>query len=341
VLSARKSSQNGWGLVAAAVVAVALAAPVGAHEAEAGLLPRLLAVEPHVEGLDVEVGQVVAPTVTVRNATGSVVDVIGGDGTAFLRIGAEFVQANVASPDFFRSEGPSPAAAVPASAAAGAPPRFVTISSGGEWSWFEHRLSAAGRGPWTVPLSVGGVEVAVRGDWRRADVTGSFTVVVDALEPSVDGLAVEALQGAVPGLFVENRTGRALEVPGPRGEPFLRIGPNVTERADGAGGWERVAASPRYGWTEPRIGWPAGEPLPRELRGADRARTARTWTLDLVLGDRPVAASGTLRWVPVAAHHDDGFPLVRVVGGLGAVGVIAAVALAEREYRRRRPARSP
>ena len=324
-------------LTTAAIVVPALGAR--AHEGEPGFRPRLVAVQPDLRGLTVEVRQVLAPTLTVRNSTGTVVEVVGDDGVPFLRIGPEAVQANVASADFFRSEFPSPL--VPVAATAGAPPRFVTIADGAEWSWFEHRISSVARGAWTVDLLVGGRPVEVHGDWEGVEVPGSFAVTVDGPSPAVEGLRIVPLQGAVPGLFVDNPTGRTLEIPGPRGDPFLRIGPDVTERADGAGGWAQVSSAARYGWTDPRIGWPAGEELPAELRTARSPRTVGTWTLDLTLGGRPLTLSGTLRWVPVAAHHDGGSPPVVLLAG-GVTGLAAlALALAVRARRQARPAGEP
>jgi LPXTG-motif cell wall-anchored protein len=315
-----------------------------AHESRPGLSLRFERVEPAIEGLEAEVRDDVAPTVILHNRTGRRVEVIGLRGEAILRIGPDRVEGNLASPDWWRSESPAAGSPVPATARVGAPARWVRLADGADWAWYEHRLDRiVGPGtPWSIPIRVGAREAALTGTWEAIVVYGSFRTSLTGLgvSPPVADLVVSAVPGSEPVLFVQNATGRVLEIPGPEGEPFIRVGPGGAELAAPGGGYERVAAGPAWGWVEPRAGWTGGE-IPARLRDATGIVRVGTWSIPATLGGEDLRIEGTLDWVPVRAHHATAPPppgeldTGTAVAVLAVAGLLLAAAVALLVRRRR------
>ena len=210
-----------------------------AHDSAPGSRLRFDRIEPAVPRLFVVVREVLAPIIQVRNDTGERFEAIGSDGLPFLRVTGVVVEANIASPDWYRSESPSPAGWIAPTARAGAKPRWVRIGDGDGWAWFEHRIGASGRAPgsvWSIPARIGGRPIVIHGAWVSAQIRGSFRSTLDAVSPDIGaGLEVRILQGTQPAIFVSNTTGKVLEITGRRDEPFLRIGPAGAEQADASG----------------------------------------------------------------------------------------------------------
>ncbi len=306
-----------------------------AHESEAGVSLRFSAVVPAVEGLEVEARDGIAPTLTVTNATGERFEVIGRDGVAFLRIGPEVVQANLASPDWWASERPEAGAPPPATARPGAEPRWARIAEAAEWAWFEHRLdgpAAVAGADWSIPARLGARSIRLTGTWVAAQVYGVFRSTLTGVEPATDGLEVTILPGSVPGLFVENATGLALEIDDSEGRPFLRIGPEEAFLADPNGAYQRVGGTPRWGWVEPRAGWDGGDP-PAALRDATEPVDVGAWSVPGRLGGREIEIRGRLEWVPVRSHHEASASANRrwpVFLGIAAAAVLIALVVRRR-----------
>jgi hypothetical protein len=254
--------------------------------------PVVDGIRPAVDGITVEVRAQPAPTLVLRNTTRGTVEVLDDDGEPFLRIGPTHVEANAASPDFYRSESPSPDAAVPPSATGGE--RFVRIVDGGDWAWFEHRIGARPVDEdWSVPLRIGTEMLSVNGHWEPVSVPARVEVTLDPV--GIDDLNVAVLPGLAPALFVDNDTGEALVVPDAHGEPFLRIGPDRTTRATPGGDDAVVAPTASYAWVDARLGFQGDPP---------EGRTKRRWEIPARLGDRDLVLRGATSWIPL--DHDGG-----------------------------------
>jgi hypothetical protein len=317
-----------------------------AHDSSPGARLRFDRIEPAVPRLFVVVREVLAPIVQVRNDTGERFEAIGSDGIPFLRVTGVVVEANLASPDWYRSESPSPAGWVAPTARAGAKPRWVRIGDGDGWAWFEHRIGASGRAPgsvWSIPARIGGRPIVIHGAWVSAQIRGSFRSTLDAVSSDVGaGLDVRILQGTQPAIFVSNTTGKVLEITGRRDEPFLRIGPAGAEQADASGTYVKLGAAPRWAWVEPRAGWGGEDPPESALRSTTTV-TLGTWGIPATLDGRPIVISGRVEWVPVAGHHQPVLgrgsstaPLI--AAGAGAALIVAIVAAWTIHRRRRRAA---
>lgn len=300
-----------------------------AHVTTPGWRLRLDAIEPAVAGLGVEARQLLAPVVSIRNDSAEAFTVIGADGLPFVRVTRDGVEANIASPDWYRSESPSPNGWVAPSAKAGASPRWVRIATGAAWSWFEHRIGEPSDQPWSIPARLGKRDIQLRGRWERVQVRGAFRSVLDGVRPEVDGLDVRILQGSRPAIFVSNETGLVLEIPGRRGEPFLRIGPGGAQEADGSGAFVPLGSAPRWAWVEPRAGWESEDPL-ASILSATTTVIVGTWTVPAKLGERPIEIRGRVEWVPVARHHTTPKGSRTIWWAVAFVGSVLVVTLAAR-----------
>lgn len=317
-----------------------------AHESAPGARLRIDRVEPSVSRLFVTVRNVLAPIVQVRNDTGRTFEAIGSDGLPFLRLDGRSVQANIASPDWYRSESPSPAGWVSPNARAGAKPRWVQISTGDGWAWFEHRIGAHDPAQettsWVIPARLGDQTVAIHGSWVRAELRGSFRSVLDEVRPATVGFEVRILPGNQPAIYVNNTTGKVLEIPGRRDEPFLRIGPRGAEQADPSGTFAPLGSAPRWAWVEPRAGWEGEDPPDNVLRSKTTVRL-HTWGIAGTLDGGRIEMIGHIEWVPVASHHQaeapgGGSSMIWILAGsvLGLAGAIVAI----RQVRNRRASAS-
>ncbi|WP_410813268.1 hypothetical protein [Micromonospora sp. 067-2] len=165
--------------------------------------------------------------------------------------------------------------------------------------------------------------------------------------PARAGLAVRVVEAGAR-LELTNRTGRAIEVIGYSGEPYLRIGPDgvfensrspatylnrtiagdttLPAEADPAAppSWRRIADGTTVRWHDQRALWRESTP-PDAVRAApEREQRVRDWTVPLRDGDDPVQIVGTLDWVPRPDTYT--WWAVTIVGVLvvGALGLLAA-----------------
>ncbi|HWW53033.1 MAG TPA: hypothetical protein VNY84_04660, partial [Acidimicrobiales bacterium] len=220
--------------MAAALALAALAlfgasgAPAGAQVAVPGQHDILDGVAPPVPGLIVQVVTTVGEELVVANPTSTMLVVPAESGEPFLRIGPGGVQANVASPAWYRSNDPAGIAPLPAGVDPSAPPRWALVSSQPSWGWFDSRLAAAAQSPtrsgrWVVPLRYGQQDVAITGHFELRRSTGVLVAKLVSPQAPVAGLLVGAVQGAVPGIFVSVSGPQTVVVLGQSGEPFLRV----------------------------------------------------------------------------------------------------------------------
>lgn len=359
---------------AAALLLVGLvltAVPAAAHEADPRVVTTLDVVEPALPPeVVVQVQAGIATQLVASNPTDTVLEVIGTDGRPFLRLSRDGVFADAGAQEFFTTS--SPTGAAPAGAGDDAA-RWVRISDGSSWGWYDHRLHPAdlpapadpGReatlGAFEVPLRYGDQEVAVRGTVRFRPLLGSFLVTADAAPP---GLSVQALPGRLPGLFLSAEPGTDVTVAGRDGEPFLRItadGVEVnrssrTHVEDRAARGEVVRPpSPEpdfalvapgarsYTWLDGRLRYP--DDLPSgEVLLVGEPTVVDEWEVPVEVAGRPALLTGDVTWVPEAdaaarVSGAEAAPAARPVlpYALGAGGLLVLVA-AVLVLRRRRTA---
>ncbi|MEU8116565.1 hypothetical protein [Micromonospora sp. NPDC048947] len=167
--------------------------------------------------------------------------------------------------------------------------------------------------------------------------------------PARPGLEVRVIEAGAR-LELTNRTGRAIEVIGYSGEPYLRVGPDgvfenshspatylnrtiagdtaLPAEADPAAApsWKRIDDGTTARWHDQRALWQESAP-PAAVRAApDREHRVRDWTIPLRDGTDPVAIGGTLDWVPPPDAYT--WWAVTIVGllAVGALGLFAATA---------------
>ena len=165
------------------VLLVALAAcPAAAghgNGAARGYTSKVMAITPTLDGLSVEV-LLGDDQLHVRNGSGREVVIEGYDGEPYLRFATDGgVYRNENSPATYLNSDRYGGADVPASASRNAPPRWKRVAHGTSYDWHDHRIHwmstidpakvrQARDVPhhifdWTVPGSVGGRPLAIRG----------------------------------------------------------------------------------------------------------------------------------------------------------------------------------
>lgn len=355
-------------VVTVAVVLLGLtASPARAHGADAGVRYRLTGVEPAMDGLTVQVVRGLAGQLVLANDTDRPVEVLDDTGRAFLRIGPDGVEADVASASWQASDRPfglGEGAATPSSAS----PRWVQLSDQSSWGWYDHRLHASelaappdADGPvvlsrWAVPLRVGEVRATVTGETVAGPAAGMVAArLVSDAEPA-DGVRVTLLPGVASGLLVEVGEGRTVVVRGETGEPFLRLLEGQVEAnlssptwhrvggsgveatsvdADASPDWQRVASGRQYGWIEPRAAAPEVDGDPPD------GQVLSTWAVPIEVDGRPSSIVGELRWVRTASTarpETGGLPLANVALAAVGLGAIVALVLVRRRSSARRAA---
>ncbi len=312
-------------LVCAPLLALTAPTPAYGHAADPRISTVLADVTPALPAevvLQVQAG--IATQLVASNPTPTVLEVLGAE-RAFLRISSAGVFADLEAREFFTTSNPTGAA--PPAVGAGGPPRWVQISTGTSWGWYDHRLHpqtisapadperAARLGEFAVPVRYGDSTSLARGSVLFSPLLGAFQVSAD---PAPDGLVVQALPGRLPGVFLSNPERLPLTVLGRDGEPFLRFGPlglevnehsrtHVEDRQ--ARGMPaglplpepafRVVdpAGSSYTWLDARLRYPADLPPEPVLRAAD-ATVVDRWAVPVQLGADRITLRGTVSWVP-------------------------------------------
>lgn len=349
--------------------------PAFAHGGDPTLVPTVRAISPALPvDVVVQVRTTVSEQMIVANPTTTPLQVLDPAGVPFLRIARSGIDGNVNNPYFHRSlNPPGVPPRLPESASSGAKARWVPLSKGESWGWFEPRLHpfepgtepAAGAEPsgdlttWQVGLRYGSQSVRVDGVLERRTVTGSFFAQPD---PRSDGLAVTVGQGSTPAVLLVASAGQRVAVEGRDGKPFLRLddtgafantgstsfrdNPDFTDAALGKRGqkdqtgWVRIGAPGRIRWLDPRLQYEADRPPTVVERAAQPAQLAR-WEIPVTVDGAAAPLRGTLSWVPSGATVSpagDGsdFPWVPVA--VGAVVALGGAALALSRGRVRRAA---
>lgn len=365
------------GICAALLLAGAAVTPATAHESDPQVRTELISVRPALPAeVVLQAQESLAPQLVADNPTDVELDVLDIKGQPFLRLSRQGVFANLESLDFYTTNNFSgSAAAAPSSVLARTepvPPRWVQLSRGSSWGWFDHRLDVEGPpvrdrsrpaeiGKWEVPLTYGGKPVSVRGLARFEPLRGAFDVTVD---PAPAGVTAQVLQGRLPGLFVGSTGAEPLTVLDREGATYVRLSPagsalNVNsrlhvedQRARGAVDVPLPSTEPRLeplsgstrSWLDSRLQYAAGAPPERAL-SRDEPTVLDDWRIPVLVGSKAAALTGQIRWVPSAVAEqavrpaapadDDRAAPVTVAGG-GVLAVLGAVLLLRRRARQRR-----
>lgn len=305
----------------------------------------------------------------VANPTDTALTVLDPDGVPFLQISSAGVFGNVTARYLHATANPPDAPPqIPAQAQAGrggpgSEPRWIPLSQGDSWGWFEHRLHPPvpdGTPPadgvdapaqrqilasWQVDMRYGDRPVSAVGVLERRPITGTFRATAD---PRDDQFGVSIGQGLMPAIQLQVPPGRAVTVGGSDGVPFLRIDPagvavnpasvhyqdnpqfhSLPARPDG---WRRVAGAPPVTWLDSRLRYSADQP-PDNVATSDEVVQVGRWSIPMTVDGEQRTLDGTLEWVPSPAAAvmartqapGAGFPWATVGLGLGAATLLAAL----------------
>ena len=176
--------------------------------------------------------------------------------------------------------------------------------------------------------------------------------------PAVSGLELE-VAGGDRFLLLRNGTGKEVIVMGYEDEPYLRFQANrVVEEntrspskyanearyaltplppqanSEAAPKWRAVSRDGSYRWFDHRI-HSMEKGTPPQVKDEGARTKIFDWRVPMTIGSAPVAAVGTLEWVP---QDDSGSSVVPIVAGVGAAAVLCAIAFLLMRRRRPRPA---
>lgn len=162
-------------------------------------------------------------------------------------------------------------------------------------------------------LSVPGQAAAHQGD-------PNIESVVTGVVPSLPGVVVSFIDTVTPALSAVNTSSRELEILGPDGGPFLRLGPrgaegNVHSRifylTTAPGGetspppglrpgappvWRLLSHRPAWVWYEPRI--PDLQVAPLTVRARAKPTTLARWSIPVRTGGASAAVKGVTVYTP-------------------------------------------
>jgi hypothetical protein len=195
-------------------------------------------------------------------------------------------------------------------------------------------VGAPGALLFAAPASAHSADVPAASDYR-CTVTG--------IDPPLAGLSVRAVDAGTQ-LELINHTGRAIEVLGYGGEPYLTVAPDgVYQNANSpaaylnetlTGGaappstatvaavpaWQKLSSTPAVLWHDHRAHWMSSSLPPSVASSPDPPHAVATWSVSLRDGVRTFAVTGRLDWVPrpaPAAWWAGALLLGAAVAGLG------------------------
>ncbi len=314
------------------LVAAALAVPASpalAHQADPRIVTVIDEIAPALPvEVVVQVQAGIATQLVASNPTATSLEILDTAGRPFLRLSSSGVFADLETEEFFTTSNPN--GAVPPGSGGGGPPRWVQISAGSSWGWYDHRLHpglirtpadptrSARLVEFEVPVRLGDRRSDVRGHVQFQPLLGNFQVAAD---PAPPGLMVQALPGKLPGVFLANPGRLPVTVLGRDGEPFLRFsaaGVEVNERSRThvedrqARGVPAGPPQPEpafrlvdpggstYTWLDSRLRYPDDLPPEPALRAATPT-VLQQWVVPVQLAGAPNRLTGEVSWVPTAA----------------------------------------
>ena len=152
----------------------------------------------------------------------------------------------------------------------------------------------------------------------------NIQTAVERVKPSLPGVTLSVVENVAPALSAQNASTQDLEILGPDGAPFLRLGPRGAEgnvnspafyRSSAPGGqapvpprarrgpvapaWARLSRRPAWGWYEPRV--PDIPSAPDAVRTRASPTTLASWAIPLRYGARPAVVQGVVTYRPPVA----------------------------------------
>jgi hypothetical protein len=225
--------------VAACVSALALLVAPSAsahpnHQGERAVVER---VTPSLDGVEVHgladgFGKIALST---SGSTSAVV--LSDSGQPILRVGPKGVEANQASPDWYRVNEPLGIAQVPPTATPKAPDSWVRISTLRSWEWFDHRIHPAGPKKikqWSIPIEADGKKATIKG--RSSPPPGVLDFRLQDKQPAPK-VTVSTINVPNPALRIRNDGDKPVDVLGPDGEVFARISSSGAQINVHSPGW--------------------------------------------------------------------------------------------------------
>lgn len=353
------------------------AAPASAHSFDADLRIRFEPLPEVLDDLTIEIVTSIAPQLAIGNPTDDVVEVLDDDGVAFLRIGPDGTEANFDNRDFYFTQDPLGAIAIPARAqdSDGDPGTWGEIAVASEWAWFDHRMHpqnvVAEKVPeptvdgvvlstFTIPLRFRGQTVELAGSIVQVPQTGRLVAALTSV-PEVDGVSVQLLEGGTAGLFLTAAADREVVVLGREGEPFLRFVDGMVEAntqspswydsgratrlADDAPpldpsvtpDWQAVSSSPRFGWLESRSLYGRGT-VDEDLNRSAVSQDLVDWEVPLLVDGERYSVTGVTRFEVFPAFADEAPTGLALWVPIG-LGIAGIVVIAVVLRRRRRRVR--
>ncbi|MGI9016181.1 MAG: hypothetical protein ACR2HR_03595 [Euzebya sp.] len=332
----RRMCLHAASMLCTVAVLLVVAGPVGAHTGgDADVVVTIDDLPPGMEGMTGLVVNRLAPQMVLANPTDNVVQIIGLEGRAFLRIGPDGVEANLSAAEWYTTNDPAGVTQVPDDI--GGEDRWGHVTDEPSWGWYDHRLHPGPlRAPqeivalgqpadydrWAIPVTIDDEPSMIEGSFRYQPLRGRFiTSITD--QPMEQGLEIAVLPGLIPGMFVDNSTSEVVTIAGAHGEPFLRLDPSIGTEAnvrspswldsaraqdgdspegvvqpDAPPEWQVVATVPRFGWIDPRLGFAQREPSDDVIRAAETAQVAE-WSIPIQLGEGTAGqVAGIITWEP-------------------------------------------
>lgn len=336
-----------FGLLALVVVlllGVLVPTPALAHEFGPDIRVRFEPFPSVLDDVTIEIVTSIAPQLAIGNPTDDVLEVLDDDGIAFFRIGPDGAEANFDNGDFYLTQDPLGALAIPQRArGSGEPGTWGLIAAKPEWAWFDHRMhpQAVARlrvpepseegtilSTFEIPIRFRGESVLLRGSIVQQPQTGRLVGALTG-RPDVEGVSVQLLPGGTPGIFLSADPDREVVVLGRDGEPFLRFAGGTVEanvlspawydsgraaRADESQTvvldpaappqWEQVSNGPRFGWVEARALYGRGTPDDELLRDAVD-QTLVTWEVPILVDGERESITGETRFELFDTFRDE------------------------------------
>lgn len=307
-----------WGRVAASLLFL-LSGLAHAHAARNDVRVDMAALK--VEGVVVEIHQdFLAPQFVVSNRSGKLLEILDAQGRAFLRIGPQKAEADIATEAFHQSR-LSGGAAAPKGVLS-ATPRWRTVNQEPSFGWFDPRIATGALdipyairqignempfAEWRIPARLGAQAIELRGVFTYTPpLAGAAIAKLLDVAPIASDVQVQLSPGPVPALFLRNGSGQTVAVLDDQGKPFLKISrdgvwadtssPAWLDSGNAAdvtnAGWQQISKSNSHSWLEPRAAWRGTLPAPLPADGV-----LNQWSIPLLLGEQRKTLRGVNQWV--------------------------------------------
>lgn len=282
-----------------------------------------------VDGLVVELHQdFFSPQLAVSNRTGKLLEILDADGRAFVRIGPDQAEGDLAARAYHLSRiaGGGDAHANTLSAT----PRWRTISREPAYGWFDTRIATAlldipyavkqigsemPFGQWRIPARLDGEPLELRGVFTYTPPPAGIAMAVMQSPSAVaPGVTVQMVPGPTPAFFLRNSSDRTVAVLDASGKAFLKIGKqgvwadasnaswrvaSPTSIAAGTRGWQQLSKASSTTWLEPRAAWTGKLPSPLPASGQ-----LNEWRIPLAIGEQRGELRGINRWLARRAANE-------------------------------------